>query len=142
MVFWLISAESVQYVCRYDAVVVGLGGMGSSALYHLAKRKQKVIPLSYWCRHEELLVRYMARPAGFTQVITPLSSSCNILTQLVRHQVLGLEQFSVAHDRGSSHGESRIIRLAYHEHPDYVPLLLRAYALWQELQEEAGQVRT
>ena len=55
-------------------------------------------------------------------------------------QVLGLEQFGIAHDRGSSHGESRIIRLAYHEHPDYVPLLKRAYELWQTLQKERGQV--
>ena len=54
-------------------------------------------------------------------------------------QVLGIEQYDIAHDRGSSHGESRIIRLAYHEHPDYVPLLLRAYQLWQELERESGQ---
>jgi sarcosine oxidase len=58
----------------------------------------------------------------------------------VLRQVLGLEQYSVAHDRGSSHGESRIIRLAYHEHPDYVPLLKRAWTLWEDLQEKTGQV--
>ena len=45
-------------------------------------------------------------------------------------KVLGLEQFALNHDRGSSHGESRMIRQAYFEHPDYVPLLLRAYELW------------
>jgi sarcosine oxidase len=73
---------------RYDAVVVGVGTMGSAALYHLARRG---------CR------------------------------------VLGLEQFDVAHEHGSMHGETRIIRLAYHEHPAYVPLLLRAYELWREL---------
>lgn len=57
-------------------------------------------------------------------------------------QVLGLEQFSeVAHDRGSSHGSSRIIRLQYHEHPDYVPLLHRAYKLWQDLEADSGKVR-
>lgn len=52
------------------------------------------------------------------------------------HSVLGLEQFTAGHVRGSSHGESRIIRQAYFEHPDYVPLLLRAYALWDALSEQ------
>ena len=56
-------------------------------------------------------------------------------------QVLGLEQFSaVAHDKGSSHGSSRIIRLQYHEHPDYVPLLHRAYELWHDLEVDSGKV--
>jgi sarcosine oxidase len=54
-------------------------------------------------------------------------------------RVLGLEQFGLAHDRGSSHGVNRIIRLAYAEHPSYVPLLRRAYQLWRELQERAGE---
>jgi sarcosine oxidase len=49
-------------------------------------------------------------------------------------RVLGLERFGIAHDRGSSHGQTRIIRKAYFEHPDYVPLLQRAYALWGELE--------
>jgi hypothetical protein len=40
---------------------------------------------------------------------------------------------------GSSHGITRIIRMAYFEHPGYVPLLRRSYALWRELQEEAGE---
>ena len=53
--------------------------------------------------------------------------------------VLGLEQFSPAHDRGSSHGETRIIRQAYFEHPDYVPLLIRAYDLWRDLERESGR---
>src|SRR5256885_6690697 len=48
--------------------------------------------------------------------------------------VLGLEQFGVAHDRGSSHGRSRMIRLAYYEHPDYVPLVRRAYENWRSLE--------
>jgi sarcosine oxidase len=48
-------------------------------------------------------------------------------------KTLGLDRFPPAHDRGSSHGESRMIRLSYFEHPDYVPLLRRAYALWDEL---------
>lgn len=57
-------------------------------------------------------------------------------------QVLGIEQFSVAHDKGSSHGLSRIIRLQYHEHPDYVPLLQRSYELWHALEDETGKVPT
>ncbi len=54
-------------------------------------------------------------------------------------RVLGLEQFNIPHDLGSSHGQTRIIRLAYSEHPSYVPLLRRAYALWREIQERAGE---
>jgi sarcosine oxidase len=61
------------------------------------------------------------------------------MTLFCVRQVLGLEQFSIAHDRGSSHGHSRIIRLQYHEHPDYVPLLRRAYELWRELEEDSKQ---
>src|SRR5262249_19371845 len=48
--------------------------------------------------------------------------------------VLGLEQFDIPPAQGSSHGVSRIIRLAYYEHPSYVPLLRRAYELWRELE--------
>ena len=65
---------------RYDAIVIGLGGMGSASAFHLARRGQRV---------------------------------------------LGLEQFDLLHELGSSHGLTRIIRLAYYEHPSYVPLLLR-----------------
>lgn len=54
-------------------------------------------------------------------------------------KVLGLERFTPAHSLGSSHGESRIIRLAYYEDPAYVPLLKRAYELWQELDGSAGE---
>ena len=79
---------------RYDAIVIGLGGMGSASAYHLARRGQRV---------------------------------------------LGLEQFGALHERGSSHGLTRIIRLAYHEHPAYVPLLRRAYELWHELAAAAGE---
>jgi len=78
----------------YDVIVVGLGGMGSAAAYHLARRGVRV---------------------------------------------LGLEKFTPAHDRGSSHGGSRIIRQSYFEDPAYVPLLLRAYELWAELQQSTGQ---
>ena len=77
-----------------DYLVLGLGGMGSSALYHLSKRGLNV---------------------------------------------LGIEQFDVAHDRGSSHGDTRIIRKAYFEHPNYIPLLQRAYELWHELEQESGK---
>jgi len=74
-----------------DVIVLGVGGFGSAALLHLARRGLRV---------------------------------------------LGLEQFGVPHDRGSSHGDSRIIRKAYFEHPDYVPLLERAYVLWRELEQQ------
>jgi sarcosine oxidase len=53
-------------------------------------------------------------------------------------RVLGLDRFPVAHDRGSSHGDTRIIRQAYFEHADYVPLLLRSYELWRDLEAESG----
>jgi sarcosine oxidase len=79
---------------RYDAIVIGVGGMGSAAVYHLARRGRRT---------------------------------------------LGLEQFDIPHDRGSSHGTNRIIRLAYWEHPSYVPLLRRAYELWRELENRAGE---
>lgn len=78
----------------YDAIVVGVGGMGSAACYHLAKRGLRT---------------------------------------------LGLERFDIPHSMGSSHGVTRIIRLAYYEHPSYVPLLLRAFALWDELAEASGR---
>ena len=66
---------------RYDAIVIGLGGIGSAALYHLALRGKRA---------------------------------------------LGIEQFGIAHELGSSHGATRIIRLAYYEDPSYVPLMRRA----------------
>ena len=52
-------------------------------------------------------------------------------------RVLGLEQFGIPHARGSSHGYSRAIRLSYYEHPDYVPLLKRAWDLWRDLEVAA-----
>ena len=66
-----------------------------------------------------------------------------VLYHLARRgiRVCAVERFGIAHDRGSSHGDTRIIRKAYMEHPDYVPLLHRAYALWEELEaEEAGEL--
>lgn len=54
-------------------------------------------------------------------------------------RVLGLEQFDVVHEFGSHAGQSRIIRKAYFEHPDYVPLLNRAYENWKTLETDTGQ---
>jgi sarcosine oxidase len=54
-------------------------------------------------------------------------------------KVLGLEQFALGHDRGSSHGHTRIIRRAYYEHPDYVPLVARAFEGWYDLEQRAGR---
>ncbi len=53
-------------------------------------------------------------------------------------RVCGIERHGVAHDLGSSHGHTRIIRKAYFEHPDYVPLLHRGYELWGELEAATG----
>jgi sarcosine oxidase len=50
--------------------------------------------------------------------------------------VIGLEQFGPAHDRGASHGRTRMIRQAYFEDAAYVPLVLRSYELWRALEEQ------
>ena len=75
-------------------IVVGVGGMGSATLFHLARRGLRV---------------------------------------------LGLERYDLVHEYGSSHGLTRIIRLAYWEHPTYVALLRRSYELWRELEGLAGE---
>jgi len=54
-------------------------------------------------------------------------------------RVLGLEQFEIPNALGSSGGETRLIRLSYFEHPDYVPLLRRAYRNWDELGDRTGE---
>ena len=54
-------------------------------------------------------------------------------------KVLGLEKFDIPHAEGSSHGVNRVIRLAYYEDPSYVPLMRRAYELWEEIQVVAGE---
>ena len=77
-----------------DTVVVGLGGMGSQALWHLARRGIDVI---------------------------------------------GIEQFLPGHDRGSSHGESRIIRTSYLEGEEYVPFVRAAWRQWRALEEASGE---
>ncbi len=63
------------------------------------------------------------------------------LWQLARRgqKVLGIERFDLGHAMGSSHGFNRIIRLAYFEHPKYVPLLRRSYELWRETEQLAGE---
>jgi sarcosine oxidase len=53
-------------------------------------------------------------------------------------RVLGLDRFAPPHQAGSSHGQTRIIREAYFEHPTYVPLVQRAYELWEELERLSG----
>jgi sarcosine oxidase len=77
-----------------DTIVLGLGAMGSAAIYQLAKRG---------------------------------------------HRVLGIDQFPPPHHYGSSHGETRIIRQAIGEGEEYVPLTLRSYELWREIEREAGK---
>jgi sarcosine oxidase len=77
----------------YDVIVLGLGAMGSAAVYHLAARGARVC---------------------------------------------GIERHGIGHDRGSSHGATRMFRKAYFEHPDYLPLLERSKAGWQRLEEASG----
>lgn len=89
-----LSAHNAAMANAYDVIVLGLGGMGSSVAFELARRGRRV---------------------------------------------LGLEQYSLGHDRGSSHGQTRIIRKAYFEHPNYVPLLRRAYQRWYELEQLQGK---
>ena len=54
-------------------------------------------------------------------------------------KILGLDRFTPPHGFGSSHGQTRIIREAYFEHPLYVPLIQRAYELWAELEKQTGR---
>ena len=53
-------------------------------------------------------------------------------------KVAGIDRFTPPHNHGSSHGQSRIIRQAYHEDPVYVPFVQAAYSLWEELERESG----
>jgi sarcosine oxidase len=79
---------------HFDHIVVGVGAMGSSTCYYLAKSGASV---------------------------------------------LGLEQFGIVHEHGAHGGQSRIIRKAYFEHPDYIPLLKRAYENWEEIESVSGK---
>jgi len=53
--------------------------------------------------------------------------------------VLGLERYDIPHTKGSSHGVTRLIRKPQYEDPAYVPLVRRAYELWEELEEKTGR---
>jgi sarcosine oxidase len=83
-----------------------------------------------------------ANMAHFDVVVCGLGATGSAaLHQLARRGVraLGLERFAPGHERGSSHGETRIIRLGYFEHPSYVPLVQSAYAKWREIEAAAGR---
>jgi sarcosine oxidase len=80
--------------------------------------------------------------AHFDVVVCGLGATgCAALYQLAGRgvRVLGLEQFRPGHGRGSSHGETRVIRLGYFEHPSYVPLVRSAYAGWRSIEAAAGR---
>lgn len=82
----MISAKT------HDVIVLGVGGMGSATVFHLASRGLRT---------------------------------------------LGLEQYDIPNDQGSSHGVNRVFRLAYYEDPSYVPLMIRARELWLELERHS-----
>ena len=80
--------------------------------------------------------------AAFDVVVVGLGAMGSAaLLNLARRGVraVGIERFAPGHDHGSSHGETRIIRLGYFEHPSYVPLLRRTYELWRELEARCGR---
>jgi monomeric sarcosine oxidase len=81
-------------MAHYDAIVLGAGGIGSAALYELARRGVRAI---------------------------------------------GIDRFSPPHNFGSSHGQTRVIRQAYFEHPDYVPLVVESYSMWRALEQLTGR---
>jgi sarcosine oxidase len=88
-----------------------------------------------------VLNKEMKRPAIFDVIVVGLGAMGSAAAYHLSGRgqtVLGLEAFQPAHDKGSSHGSSRIIRQAYFEDPCYVPLLFRAYELWERLQAETG----
>ncbi|HEY0434689.1 MAG TPA: N-methyl-L-tryptophan oxidase, partial [Chitinophagaceae bacterium] len=66
------------------------------------------------------------------------SSACYFLSK-AGLRVLGLEQYGIVHEQGSHTGQTRIIRKAYFEDPSYVPLLVRAYQLWAQLEQLSGE---
>ncbi|MCI0693561.1 N-methyl-L-tryptophan oxidase [candidate division KSB1 bacterium] len=84
----------------------------------------------------------MTRPNSFDVIIAGLGAMGSAAAyHLARRsqRVLGLDRFAPPHAFGSSHGQTRIIREAYFEHPLYVPLVQRAYENWAELERESGQ---
>jgi sarcosine oxidase len=87
-------------------------------------------------------MRKAANMTDFDVVVCGLGATGSAaLYQLARRgvRVLGLERFAPGHERGSSHGETRIIRLGYFEHPSYVPLVQSAYGKWREIEAAAGR---
>src|SRR5215472_13442253 len=78
----------------FDAIVLGLGAMGSATVYQLASKGKKV---------------------------------------------LGVDQFTPPHTLGSTHGDTRITRQAIGEGEEYVPLSLRSYEIWRELERMTGR---
>jgi sarcosine oxidase len=79
---------------------------------------------------------------SFDTIVVGLGAmgSASVYQLAKRHnRVLGIDQFSVPHDYGSTHGGSRIIRQAIGEGEQYVPLVLRSYELWRALEKEIGQ---
>jgi len=78
----------------FDAIVLGLGAMGSATLYQLARRGLRA---------------------------------------------LGIDRYSPPHARGSSHGDTRITRLAIGEGEEYAPLALRSHEIWREIERETGR---
>src|SRR5437762_3770231 len=84
----------------------------------------------------------MARQRRYEVIVVGLGAMGSAtLFHLARRGVrtLGLEQFRAGHNFGSSHGDSRIIRETYFEHPLYVPLVQRAHQLWRELEKISGR---
>jgi len=84
----------------------------------------------------------MARQRRYEVIVVGLGAMGSAtLFHLARRGVrtLGLEQFRAGHNFGSSHGDSRIIRETYFEHPLYVPLVQRAHELWRELERVSGE---
>src|ERR1700757_5286098 len=79
---------------RFPTIVLGLGAMGSAALYHLARKGQPV---------------------------------------------LGIDRYSPPHAYGSTHGDTRVTRLAIGEGGEYTPLAIRSHELWRELERASGQ---
>jgi sarcosine oxidase len=83
----------------------------------------------------------MTNPRSYDVIVVGLGAMGSAtLFHLARRglRVLGLDQFSEGHQLGSSHGDSRIIRETYFEHPLYVPLVRRAHDLWRELELASG----
>ena len=79
---------------------------------------------------------------SFDVIILGLGAMGSAAAQHLAHRgkrVLGLDQFTPPHDQGSSHGGSRIIRQAYFEGPDYIPLVLHAYDLWHQLERDTAR---